>query len=200
MAYNKYKLYKKQISYDGVTWVDVTPSETACGGSPLGTYNTLEECEYAPITYYATSKLNVDLTKFTPTATAETFENGVGKIEFVENVTAIGQGVFSGKTAMTRIELPHSVTSIGGNAFYNCNCLTSITIPSGVTIIGAIAFQGCSSLTSVTCLATTPPAFGRIAPFGNTNECPIYVPSASLNAYKSASGWRTYESRIRPIT
>jgi hypothetical protein len=35
--------------------------------------------------------------------------------------------------------------------------------------------------------------------FYNTNNCPIYVPSASVNAYKSASGWSTYASRIQAI-
>jgi len=35
--------------------------------------------------------------------------------------------------------------------------------------------------------------------FNDTNNCPIYVPSESVEAYKSASGWSNYASRIQPI-
>ena len=46
MSYNKYFLYKKQVSYDsGVTWSDVTPLETTPSGDSIGTYSTLQECE-----------------------------------------------------------------------------------------------------------------------------------------------------------
>jgi hypothetical protein len=43
MAYKKYYLYKKQVSYDqGETWEDT--GEYAPSGSSIGTYSTLEEC------------------------------------------------------------------------------------------------------------------------------------------------------------
>jgi hypothetical protein len=35
--------------------------------------------------------------------------------------------------------------------------------------------------------------------FNYTNNCPIYVPSASVETYKSASGWSGYASRIQAI-
>lgn len=44
MAYKKYYLYKKQVSYDQVTWYDVTPAEYAPSGEPIGYYDTYEEC------------------------------------------------------------------------------------------------------------------------------------------------------------
>ncbi|WP_406535491.1 leucine-rich repeat protein [Methanobrevibacter sp.] len=45
MAYNKYYLQKKQVSYDnGLTWEDVTPTETR-QGTYIDTYQTLAECE-----------------------------------------------------------------------------------------------------------------------------------------------------------
>ena len=56
-----------------------------------------------------------------------------------------------------------------------------------------MAFNGCSALTSIYCKATTPPnqdgAF-RDAP----NLINIYVPSSSVNAYKSA--WVEYADKI----
>ena len=45
MAYNKYYLQKKQVSYDnGLTWEDVTPLETR-QGVYIDSYQTLAECE-----------------------------------------------------------------------------------------------------------------------------------------------------------
>lgn len=47
MGFSKYAIEKKQVSLDmGVTWQDVTPSETR-NGRLLGTYMTLVECENA---------------------------------------------------------------------------------------------------------------------------------------------------------
>ena len=60
-------------------------------------------------------------------------------------------------------------------------------------------FQDCINLQKVTCLATIPPTLGGKGNFDNTNNCPIYVPSASLNAYKTATNWSVYASRIYPI-
>ena len=72
-------------------------------------------------------------------------------------------------------------------------------IPNSVTSIGWIAFYGCSSITSIVIEATTPPVVFR-GVFDNTNDCPIYVPSESVEAYKTDSGWSHYASRIQPIT
>ena len=112
--------------------------------------------------------------------------------------TSIGDSAFQQCSGITSIDIPNSVTSIGGAAFLNCFSLTSITIGNSVTSIGDAAFQSCYSLTSITCLATTPPTSG-FSLFYNTNNCPIYVPSGSVNAYKAASGWSNYASRIQAI-
>lgn len=120
------------------------------------------------------------------------------------NVTNIDRNAFYICTGLTSISVPHSVTTIGNYAFERCTSTTSCTIGSGVTSIGDAAFSGCTSLTSVTCLATTPPTLTTqttyYRTFENTNDCPIYVPAQSVNAYKSDSRWSTYASRIQPIT
>ena len=113
-------------------------------------------------------------------------------------VTSIGNDAFYHCSGLTSIDIPNGVTSIGWGAFYGCSGLTSCTIGSGVTSIGNNAINGCSSLTSVTVNATTPPTLDGDN-FDLTNNCPIYVPASSVNAYKSASGWSTYASRIQAI-
>lgn len=65
------------------------------------------------------------------------------------NVTSIGNGAFTGCSALTSVTMP-KVTSIGKIAFFDCSALSSISLPSGLTSIGEYAFQRCSSLTSVT--------------------------------------------------
>ena len=50
---------------------------------------------------------------------------------------------------ITSITIPNNVTSIGNNVFSYCTSLTSITIPNGVTSIGTSAFQNCTQLNTV---------------------------------------------------
>ena len=112
-------------------------------------------------------------------------------------ITSIGNSVFSYCRNLTSIIIPDSVTSIGNSAFIGCSSLTSITIPSGVTSIGGSAFFDCSGLTEITVEAITPPTLGSDLVFYNTNYCPIYVPCESVEGYKAAANWSTYESRIQ---
>ena len=114
-------------------------------------------------------------------------------------VTSIGDFAFQSCTSLSSVTIPSGVTSIGIGAFAFCSSLTSINIPSGVTSIDNSAFMGCTSLTSITVNSTTPPTLGNYV-FDDTNNCPIYVPSASVNTYKSSSGdWSRYTSRIQAI-
>ena len=102
---------------------------------------------------------------------------------------------FSGCSSLTSITIHDGVTTIGEWAFASCGSLTSITIPDGVTTIGEMAFSGCYNLTSVYCKPTTPPTFGATV-FSGSSVAAIYVPQASVDAYKAASGWSEYASKI----
>jgi hypothetical protein len=120
-------------------------------------------------------------------------------------VTSIGGAAFIICESLTSIDIPNSVTSIGDYAFQYCSGLTSCTIGSGVTSIGDGVFSGCYSLTNITVEATTPPTL-YASPF--EGDCPcsggsgsgsgsgcsftIYVPSDSVDTYKSDSYWSNY--------
>ena len=83
---------------------------------------------------------------------------------------------------------------------WECVGLTGqLIIPNGVTTIEDYAFYQCSSLTSITVNATTPPTLDGIDCFDSTNNCPIYVPEESADAYKTATNWSEYASRIQAI-
>ena len=122
----------------------------------------------------------------------------LNSINIGSSTTTISDFMFSECYSLRSVTIPSGVTSIGNWAFNSCSGLTSVTIPDSVTTIGHNSFYYCSSLTSVTVNALTPPKLGSYV-FSNTNDCPIYVPAASVDAYKSASGWSDYASRIQPI-
>ena len=101
-------------------------------------------------------------------------------------------------SSITSLTIGSHPTSIGDSMFRKCTKLTTLVIPSNISSIDGYAFDGCSGLRSITVESTTPPTLGSNA-FNNTNDCPIYVPSGSVNAYKAASGWSDYASRIQAI-
>ena len=153
----------------------------------------------------------------------QAFSHCAGLTEMVipESVTYLGSGVFRGCNQITSINLPSGITSIPGELFSGCQSLQSIFIPEGVTGIQNYAFTSCSSLTTVTipslvetignfafedCTglesifieAVNPPAGGN-GMFDNTNNCPIYVPAESVDAYKEAEYWSNYADRIQAM-
>ena len=106
------------------------------------------------------------------------------------SVTSIGDFAFDYCSSLTSVTIPNSVTSIGNYAFYGCSSLTSVTIGNSVTSIGEAAFSGCDGLTDVYCLAEDAPETESNA-FRETNieSATLYVPAASLEAYKSTKPW-----------
>ena len=121
-------------------------------------------------------------------------------ITIPSSVTSIGSSAFLDCWSLTSCTINNGVTSIGDDAFRGCSGLTSVVIPESVSYVGKFAFNDCSSLTSITFNSITPPTLAGPTVFNNTNNCPIYVPCQSLNAYKTADNWRNYASRITSIT
>ena len=155
---------------------------------------------------------------------SNTYENGKGVIKFDAPVTSIGEKAFYYCDNLKSVTIPDGVTSIGSYAFQSCSSLTSVTIGDGVTKIGSGAFRKCSSLKKVTipkrvtrigssaffdcsslvtvyCKPTTPPTIGSdmfwYYDYGyQLIGCKIYVPNASVSAYRNASNWSDYYTRI----
>ena len=95
---------------------------------------------------------------------------------------------------MTTYLIPNNITEIGYSAFLGCNDIENITIPENVTKIGEMFLNA----PNIYCKSTIPPIavrkYGDWEPFGNTTK--IYVPKASVNAYKTADGWHSYANQI----
>ena len=116
-------------------------------------------------------------------------------IDYASNAT-LGGNQFR-DSSITSLTIGSNPTRIPSRMFYGCTGLTSLVIPSNISSIDNEAFSKCSGLTSVTVESTTPPTLGSYV-FNYTN-CPIYVPPESVDAYKAASGWSSYASRIQAI-
>ena len=117
-------------------------------------------------------------------------------INFEEGLLTIGQHAIQ-YCNLGQVTLPNSLTSIGDAAFYGAH-ITSVVIGTGIETIGESAFTFNNGCESITIKAMNPPTLGNNA-FDSTNNCQIYVPTISVDTYKSASGWSTYADRIQAI-
>ena len=118
-------------------------------------------------------------------------------VNLSEGVTRIGEYSFADCRNLSVFNIPEGVTEIGQWAFRNCS-FTSLILPSTLTAIQSYVFFDCNKLTSLTCLATTPPPGLWGEAFATMNlSMPIYVPSGSLDAYKSKGQWNAFT--ILPI-
>ena len=111
-------------------------------------------------------------------------------------VTTIKAYCFYNADCIKSATIHDGVTSIKYRAFYDCNGLTNVSIGSGVLTIGEYAFCYCKNLGLVYCKAINPPGGGYIMFNDNASDRKIYVPTASVDAYKAASYWYNYADAI----
>ena len=183
------KKFENHASYEEARQNLILPNVSLCAQENEVHYNPIEPpLPNNIIRYEASAKLaetssnksaGLHTNAFNTTIKSHTFENGVGTIEFNDDVTTIAgggggspnYGAFGGCSNMTNISIPNSVTSITSIAFVGCTSLpvvdniryadtyaigavdktlTEYTIKNGTKWIGDYAFRYCSGLTSVT--------------------------------------------------
>jgi len=140
--------------------------------------------------HFADSNINCDL-----------YVNGEPVTEVNPDVlpsglTTISSFRFYRCSSLISIVIPNGVTTIGFEAVRYCSSLISVDLPSTLTSIGNYAFCNSANNLSVICRAVTPPTMGTIV-FQNIYR--IYVPTESVDTYKSASGWSGFASKIYAI-
>jgi hypothetical protein len=102
-----------------------------------------------------------------------------------------------GTCSLYRFILPTTVTTVSNSAIYANYALSKLVLPSGVTSIATKAFYSSYGMREFHFKSTTPPTLDNADAFTNIpSSCVIYVPSASLNDYKTASNWSTYASKM----
>lgn len=117
-------------------------------------------------------------------------------------VTSVGNYAFYYCAKLASANFPET-TSVGHYAFRNCSGLTDVDFPL-VTSIGNYAFQSCAALTALI-IRTTAKActISSTTPFASTPIASgtgyIYVPSALIDTYKTATNWVTYAAQFRAL-
>ena len=193
------------ITYQIIDDVRQDTVQTTYTFDTLGKHTVKYKLNGTSIAEYAfngcTSLTSITIPNSVTTIDNSAFSNcsGLTSVTIPNSVTSIRRDAFYFCTGLTRVTIPNSVTSIGNFAFYFCSGLTSVTIPNSVTKIGIYTFASCSKLTSITIEATTPPTLANTSAFSDTNNCPIYVPAESVDAYKTATNWSALADRIQAI-
>ena len=117
-------------------------------------------------------------------------------VSIPQNIISISNNLFYYCYALQSVVIPNKVTTIGSYAFYYCDSLRFVTIPKTVTRIYNNAFHYCSNVIAYYVKPTTPPSFPNNGFQGISNSTIIYVPAASLEMYKTATGWSTYADKM----
>jgi len=106
-------------------------------------------------------------------------------ISIGKDATAIADSAFMWCSAANSITISEGVKSIGERAFFGCHQLRNLTLPASLESIDSEALTN-NNLTGLFVKATTPPT---LADNQTVSAARIYVPEASLNAYKTAEYW-----------
>lgn len=111
---------------------------------------------------------------------------------------------FSGCTKLKEVILP-ALTTIPAYCFSGCTSLKKVDLSNLTSGIAGMGFQNCSALEALilrnTDLTKAPTIFANI--FSGSGIAAktgyIYVPSALVNTYKTATNWSVVASQIRAI-
>ena len=130
-----------------------------------------------------------------------------GTLTINGGITTINAARFYQSYNITKVITGNSVTTInGGNfsgAFMGCTSLQVADLGTGLTSIGTDTFRDCTSLASIICRAYNPPTLAANAFRGIPSASPLitkfYVPNDRVAAYKAATGWIAFASRIFSI-
>lgn len=123
---------------------------------------------------------------------------GLISINFPPKLVEIGTCAFAACYKLTTLNLPVGIASLPERVFYNCYGLTSITLPKKLSTIEYGVFYNCTGIKTINSLNPTPPVLGHMGSFGYVKPSAVYVPAASIYAYKSASEWSDFNDVIIP--
>lgn len=152
--------------------------------------------------FYGYSKLKAINLDYIETIEAAAFREALNGVEIrmskLQSIT--GNQAFYQCGAVLLDFTGSTFTATKDSFAQNSTRLVKVVLPATLTTIGYHAFNGCTSLNEVIVHNATPPTMsGNI--FASTNSTfLIYVPDASVTAYREASGWIDYADRIKPLS
>ena len=146
----------------------------------------------------------------------------------LSHVESMASGAFNRCNLLEGDVVMNALTSVSGHSQFSGTRITSFKA-ANINYVSAGMFQGCSMLktidvgksygtyeeawggtlstlsgcVSLECFivrANTPPSITTNLLVGLNSNAMIYVPDGSVSAYKSATNWSAYKSRIKPIS
>lgn len=119
----------------------------------------------------------------------------------------LGEDAFGSCQNITEAIIPNGVVTIEGKCFSTCHSLVSVTIPASVTSMGLTVFRDDEKLKEIH-MKGDKPATLKEQVIGQTYDTfsildfaaqglTIYVPAASVDAYKQAPVWSKYADYIK---
>lgn len=126
---------------------------------------------------------------------------GISCFDGCENATTIQlspalkeipRDAFGFCSSVTEIDIPEGVETIGDMAFMYCESITKLTLPSTLTSMSSSVFGGEEALEEIYCNAVTPPTCGRSVFADVPEDCVLYVPKGSKDAYANADTWSDF--------
>ncbi|MDO4511100.1 MAG: leucine-rich repeat protein [Bacteroidales bacterium] len=112
---------------------------------------------------------------------------------FSPTIETIGYYSMSNNKNLLLLRLPYGVKSIEGYAFNGCPKLNTVSIPSSVTSLAKYAFKGCDKLDWLCINMSTPPTLESEFASYAMPKATLLVPRNKINAYKDASGWKSWK-------
>ena len=130
--------------------------------------------------------------------------SGLKKIILPSTLKTIGNNAFINCGGLTSVAIPEGVTSIGKMSFCQCMELTSVSLPSTLVSIGEAAFMNDKTIVAIYANMEKPiicnNSFDKMCGgfFGSVNKdnCTLYVPVGSLEAYSTTEGWNKLKNIV----
>lgn len=113
--------------------------------------------------------------------------------ELPNTVTTIGTDAFASCYSLEQFIVPESVVTLVVRVFSQCQNLTCVVMPSGLKTVGNL-FPYCPNLKSVYFKSVVPPRIYTSLSIPAATI--IYVPTESVEQYKSADRWSQLASQI----
>lgn len=192
-----------------LTSVELSSAFTVINGNAFSGCTNLAQINLENITYlgsgalaYCTSLTSLSMPKL------KTIVNSAltGSVNLVDVdfglVTAFDAGLLANATKIKKLVLKATdACTFAANAFTGLNSLKYIEIRASSFSMVANSFTGLTVCEAVKIDAITPPVVSG-APFAGFNASifKIYVPDASVDTYKTKSGWTTLAAYIFPMS
>lgn len=122
--------------------------------------------------------------------------SGLKTAKLNDGLKTLKGSTFYGCRALESVNLPEGLETIGAMTFSSCNALKTLTLPASLKTISRMGLYGASGLTELKSLAAVPATAETMAFEDIDTSIPVYVPAASIDAYKAAEEWKNFTNYV----